>query len=140
MGLLIALFIILAMLFVLMAGGVLIFRTACGLAGVAKPSFPKAAAIAGITFLVLTFVEGGLAALVRMAYQRFQLPVWEAGLVAFFAGLPVDLLVASGIHAGLLGIRFGKSIEVWFVHRLILLSLAMLLAGIVAVALLAANR
>ena len=51
-----------------------------------------------------------------------------------------DLVLASGIHAVLLGLKFGKSIEVWFAHRLILLGIVLFIAGVAAVGFLASNR
>jgi hypothetical protein len=128
------------MLFAVLAAAVLLFRLACAMAGVPRPSFFKAAWIVAVTSVVLSVAEGIMAAIVRAVYQDLDYPLWEAGLVTFFLGLPIDLAVASGIHAAFLRVKFGKAVEVWFAHRLILLSIVMAVAGVAAVAVLASNN
>ena len=49
-------------------------------------------------------------------------------------------MIASGIHAAFLRVKFGKAVEVWFAHRLILLTIVMAVAGVAAVAVLASNK
>lgn len=127
-------------LFAILLAAVLLFRLACAMAGVPRPSYFKAAWIVGITSFLLTVVEGILAAIVQLIYEDLNYPLWEAGLVTFFLGLPLDLVIASGVHAAFLRVKFGKAVEVWFAHRLILLTLVMAVAGVVAVAVLASNK
>jgi hypothetical protein len=131
-------------LFVLGSGvllaAVLLLRTACAITGVEKPNFAKASATVIVTFVILTVAEGIQTAAVRAAYDAAGLPVWEAGVVSFFAALPIDLLIASGLHAALLGLSFGKSVEVWFAHRLIFFTLLLAVGGAVAVVLLASGK
>ena len=129
-----------AFLFGLLAVAVLIFQVACVMARVPRPGFFRASWVIGVTFLVWSVAEGVLAGTVHAVYENLNYPLWEAGLVTFFLGLPVDLIISSGVHAGLLRMRFGKAVEVWFAHRLILLTIVMAVAGVTAVAVLASPR
>lgn len=52
------------------------------------------------------------------------LPAWEAWVIVLFLFLPIDLSISAGLHAGLMSIKFGKGIEVWFIQMLIYLSIA----------------
>lgn len=124
----------------ILAVAVLIFQIACSMARAPRPSFPRAASVLMTTFFIWSLAEGALAATVHAIYVRLQYPPWEAGLVTFFLGLPVDLVITSGIHAALLRLSFGKAVEVWFAHRLILLTLAMALAGVFAIIALTVNN
>lgn len=100
-----------------------IFRQACVLSGLPKPAVLVAA---GHLFLItiaefladLLMVES-----VQWGCDRAGVPRWEVRIIIFFLFLPIDLVISSGIHAGLMGIRFGKGIEVWFVQRLIFLTI-----------------
>ena len=40
------------------------------------------------------------------------------------------MLASATAHAGLMRIPFGKALEVWFVQRLLLLALVLLVAGV----------
>ncbi|MBN9518361.1 hypothetical protein J0H58_07565 [bacterium] len=108
-----------------------IFRLACVLCGLPKPSVLAASGIMMINFvadaIALTILEQVVHALAGVA----GIPRWEAWIVTRFLDLPVDLAISSGLHAAIMGIKFGKGIEVWFVQRLIQL-------GIVAVCVLIA--
>jgi hypothetical protein len=110
-----------------------IFRLACSLCGLKKPSILAASGIILVKFVVEGIAEAILKSIVELAGNQAGLPRWEIGIVTFFLALPVDLLIASAIHAGLMGIKFGKGIEVWFVERLIQLSIlaAAVLLGVV---------
>jgi hypothetical protein len=137
---LVALLCIAVSLLGVLATAVLIFRLACLMARVPVPGLLHAAWVIGATSLLWVPVEGVLAWVVHLIYDGLGYPQWEAGLVTFFLGLPVDLLIASGVHAALLRMRFGKAVEVWFAHRLILLTIVMAVAGVAAVAVLATNK
>jgi hypothetical protein len=108
-----------------------VFRQSCVLCGLPKPSVLGAAGIMLVTVVSVGVAESVMGEIVRLAGERAGLPRWESGIVTFFLALPIDLLISSAIHAGLMGIRFGKGIEVWFVQRLIYLTL---LAAVVFVA------
>ncbi len=45
-------------------------------------------------------------------------------MIVLFLFLPIDLSISAGLHAGLMSIKFGKGIEVWFIQMLIYLSIA----------------
>ena len=74
-----------------------------------------------ITFAATSLAEGILAAVVRASYSGLGLPLWEAGISAFFIGLPIDMAVNAGVHTAMMRIPPGKGIEVWFVQRVMLL-------------------
>jgi hypothetical protein len=127
-------------LFTILAVAVALFQIACVMSRVPKPGFLRASWVVGVTFLVWSVAEGVVAGSVHAVYENLNYPLWEAGLVTFFLGLPVDLIISSGVHAGLLRMRFGKAVEVWFAHRMILLTIVMALAGVAAVAILASPK
>ena len=83
--------------------------------------------------------ESVMGAVVELSCKSAGLPGWEAGVIIFFLVLPIDLVISSGVHAGLMGIRFGKGIEVWFVQRLIYLSLVAAVAFVAAIVVLIQN-
>lgn len=124
----------------ILGAAVLLFQLACAMARVPRPGLFRAAWVIGVTFLVWSVAEGVLAGTVHIVYENLNYPMWEAGLVTFFLGLPVDLVISSGVHAGLLRMRFGKAVEVWFAHRLIMLTIVMAVAGVAAVAVLASPK
>jgi hypothetical protein len=85
------------------------------------------------TILGAVFIaEGILGAAVRAAYQAGGYPLWEAGLVIFFVGLPVHMLVSAAIHARLASQSFGDGLSVWFVEKSIKLMMALVLGGLLA--------
>jgi hypothetical protein len=115
---------------------VMVFRLACRLARV---SVPSPARTLGLTFAILFaafLAEGLLAALVERAYTLGGFPLWEAGLVGFFLGLPVHMLLASAIHAKMTGNSIGEALGVWFVEKSMKLALVTVAAGMVGLAVL----
>ena len=96
-----------------------IFRLACGLCGVARPSVLAATGIILVNFVADAVALTILEAVVGSGARAAGLPPWEAVIITRFLDLPVDLVISSAIHAGLMGIKFGKAIEIWFVQRLI---------------------
>jgi hypothetical protein len=100
-----------------------VFRQACVLCGLRKPSVLGAAGIMLVTVVSVGVAESVMGEIVRLTGEQAGLPRWESGIVTFFLALPIDLVISAAIHAGLMGIRFGKGIEVWFVQRLIYLAL-----------------
>jgi hypothetical protein len=114
---------------VYLAFEVMVFRFACRLARVAEPS---PARTIGLTFaiLVAAFVaEGALAGVLMVAFTRGGFPLWEAELVGFFLGLPVHMVLASVLHAKVLGATIGEALSVWFVEKSMKLALAAVGAG-----------
>ena len=76
---------------------------------------------------------------IREAGRAAGLPRWESGVITFFLALPIDLVITSAMHSGLMGIKFGKGIEVWFVQRLIQLSIVAAIVFVVALVILVQN-
>lgn len=110
---------ILAVLFLL----IYLFRLSCSLCGVTRPSYPAAMGIILVNFGVDAIALAILEGLVGLGAQEVGILPWESWIVARFLDLPVDLAISAGLHAALMGIKFGKGIEVWFVQRLIQLSI-----------------
>jgi hypothetical protein len=101
-----------------------IFRQACVLSGLPKPSIVTAAGVMILIRISTTIPEALMDLIVSETCDLAGLPGWETGIIVFFLILPIDLLISAGLHAGLMNIKFGKGIEVWFVQWLIILSIA----------------
>lgn len=108
-----------------------VYRLACTLSGLPKPSVISATGVMLVTVVSVGVAESIMGWAVEESCASAGLPRWEAGVITFFLALPVDLLISSAIHARLTSMRFGKAIEVWFIQRLIYL---VILAAIVFVA------
>ena len=109
---------------------VLVFRLACRLARVPPPTAGRTVGLTFVVVAVAFVVEGILAAAVERAYSFGGFPLWEAGLVGFFLGLPVHMLLASAIHAKMLGVTMGEALGVWFVEKSMKLAMVALAAGL----------
>jgi hypothetical protein len=114
-----------------------IFRLSCVLCGLPRPSLLAASAAMLINLAVIVLAEAVMKRLVEVSCRAAGFPDWEAGLIVFFLALPVDLVISSGLHAALMRVPFGKGIEVWFVQRLIYLSIAVVAMFIATVVYLA---
>lgn len=124
-------------LLVVLTAWVIFFRLSCRLCKLKPPSIPRTLGIVLITFAATSLAEGILAAVVRASYSGLGLPLWEAGISAFFIGLPVDMAVNAGVHTAMMRIPPGKGIEVWFVQRVLLLGVILGIGGLAALAFLA---
>ena len=100
-----------------------IFRLACVLCGLPKPSVLAASGVMLINFVADAVAFAILETVVHEATALAGIPRWEAWFIARFLDLPVDLTISAGLHAAIMGIKFGKGIEVWFVQRLIQLGI-----------------
>src|SRR4051812_16378583 len=96
-----------------------IYRWSCALCGLPKPSVLVAAGIMFVAWLSLAMAVGVLRLIVHEACTAAGLPRWEAGIIVFLLALPIDLLISAGIESGLMGVRFGKGVEMWYTQRLI---------------------
>ena len=85
-----------------------------------------------ITFIATILADAALTLAVRETYTGLNLPLWEAGFTAFFLGLPIDMVVNAGIHAGMMKIPASTGVEVWFVQRVMLLGVILAVAGFAA--------
>jgi hypothetical protein len=110
-----------------------IFRQACALSGLSKPSVATAAGVMLLIRVSTTVCEAMMEVIVRESCEVAGLPGWESGLIVFFLLLPIDLLISAGLHSGLMNIKFGKGIEVWFVQWLIILSIVAAITFVIGV-------
>ena len=113
-----------------------IYRWSCRLCGLPKPTVLVAAGIMFVTWLSLVMAIGVLEVIVYEACTAAGLPRWEAGIVLFLLALPIDLLISSSIESGLMGVRFGKGVEMWYTQRLIQLSILSAVGLVIGVAVL----
>jgi hypothetical protein len=102
---------------------IFIFRQACVWSGLPKPSMATAAGVLLLIRISTTISEALMEVIVSESCKVAGLPLWESGIIVFFLLLPIDLLISAGLHSGLMNIKFGKGIEVWFVQWLIILSI-----------------
>jgi hypothetical protein len=115
-----------------------LFRYACVLCGLPKPSMWVAFGMLVLIWICKTVAEAVMKTIVQESCQHFGLPPWEGWLIVLFLFLPIDLLISASMHAAFMGIRIGKGIEVWFVQMLMLGAILAAIAGVVAVYILAA--
>ena len=111
-----------------------IYRWSCSLCGLPKPTVLVASGIMFVAWLSLVMAVGVLRVLVHEGCAAVGLPRWEAGIIVFLLALPIDLLISAGIESGLMGVPFGKGVEMWYTQRLIQLSIVAaigLVAGLV---------
>ena len=113
-----------------------IYRWSCVLCGLPRPTVLVASGIMFVAWLSLLMAVGVLRAVVHEACTAAGLPRWEAGIIVFLLALPMDLLISAGIESGLMGVRFGKGVEMWYTQRLIQLSIVAAIGFVVGVVLL----
>jgi hypothetical protein len=114
-----------------------IFRQACVLCGLPRPSVLTSFGVM-VLIRISTFVpEAIMKVITTEACDLAGVPLWEASIIIIFLVLPIDLLISAGLHSGLMSIKFGKGIEVWFVQWLIILSILAAIALVVVLAILA---
>jgi len=114
-----------------------IFQKACILCGLPKPSVLTAFGVIMLIRLSTFVPEAIMNVIVTESCRAARVPQWESSLIIVFLFLPIDLLISAALHAGLMSIKFGKGIEVWFVQMLIYLSIAIAIAFLVVMAILA---
>jgi hypothetical protein len=102
---------------------VLIFRLSCRVARVPRPGMFRSIGIVLVAIFCISAAEGVIGAVIREVYVLGNYPLWEAGLVAFFLGLPIHMLVASIVHAKMLGLQLSEGMAVWFIEKAIKLGL-----------------
>jgi hypothetical protein len=113
-----------------------IYRWSCVLCGLSKPTMLVAAGIMFVGWLSLAMAVGVLELIVREVCLVAGVPRWESGIVLFILALPLDLTVSAGIESGLMGVRFGKGVELWYTQRLIQLSILAAIGFVVGVVIL----
>ncbi len=117
---------------VYLAVEVLLFRLACKLTRVDPRSMLKSIAFTLITLVAVFLVEGLLGGLVERIYTGGGFPLWEAGVVGFFLGLPIHMGLVSFIHARFLRIPFSDALAVWFVDKSMKLAIGGVALGLFA--------
>ena len=100
-----------------------VFRKSCVLCGLPKPSVMTAFGVMLLIWVSKTVSQAVMEVIVAESCRAAGVPRWEAVVIIFFLFLPIDLLISAGLHAGLMNVKFGKGIEVWFVQMLIYLTI-----------------
>ncbi len=116
---------------------IMVFRFSCRLAKVRRPSLLRSVSIVLVVLFAVSLAEGALGGLVTEAYLQGGYPLWEAGFVAFFLGLPVHMAVGSAIHAKMMARPLSEGLSVWIVEKSIKLGLISVGGGIFALLILA---
>ena len=116
-----------------------VYRLACVLCGLPKPSVMTAFGVMLLIWVSKTVSQAVMEVIVAESCRAAGVPRWEAVVIIFFLFLPIDLLISASLHSGLMNIKFGKGIEVWFVQMLMYLGIAVLTALVAVVVYLAMN-
>ncbi len=98
---------------------VLLLRLACKIARVNPRTVFRSIGLVLASLFVGTVAEVALGWGVERAYSLggFRDKIWEAGLVGFFVGLPLHMLLISFLHAKMMRVTFGEGMSVWFVDK-----------------------
>jgi hypothetical protein len=118
---------------------VLLLRLACRIARVHPRTVFRSVGLVLASLFVGALAEGLLGWGVERAYTLGGFPIWEAGLVGFFLGLPVHMLLISALHAKMMRVTFTEGLSVWFVDKAMKLAIGGAGLGLL-VALLAVQR
>jgi hypothetical protein len=98
---------------------VLLLRLACKIARVNPRTVFRSIGLVLASLFIGALAEGVLGWGVERAYSLggFRDKIWEAGLVGFFVGLPLHMLLISFLHAKMMRVTFGEGLSVWFVDK-----------------------
>lgn len=120
---------------------VLLLRLACRIARVNPRTVFRSIGLVLASLFVGALAEGALGWGVERAYSLggFRDKIWEAGLVGFFVGLPLHMVLISFLHAKMMRVTFGEGLSVWFVDKAMKLAIGGAALGLF-VALLALQR
>jgi hypothetical protein len=133
LGLLCVCFTIIMMIPVTMFIVTFIYRWSCVLCGLPKPNVVVAAGIMFVAWLSLVMAVSVLREAVHAATAAAGLPRWESSIIVFLLALPVDLTISAGIESSLMGVRFGKGVELWYTQRLIQLSIVAAIGFVIGI-------
>ena len=114
-----------------------IYRWSCTLCGLPKPTVLVASGIMFVAWLSLVMAVGVLRVVVHEVCATVGLPKWEASIIVFLLAMPIDLLISAGIESGLMGVPFGKGVEMWYTQRLIQLSIVAAIGLVIGLVVLA---
>lgn len=104
---------------VYLSAEVLLLRLACRITRVNPRTVFRSIGLVLASLFVGAIAEGALGWGVERAYSLggFRDKIWEAGLVGFFVGLPVHMLLISFLHAKMMRVTFAEGMSVWFVDK-----------------------
>src|SRR5262245_18330423 len=109
MALLLACLCLIASLPVLLFLLTYIFRLSCRLCGLPTPGVLISAGKMFVSWVTWAIVVAILRECVHAICRAAGVPQWEAGLATWLLALPLDLVISSGVHAGIQRIRYGKA-------------------------------
>jgi hypothetical protein len=110
-----------------------IYRWSCVLCGVPKPNVIVAAGIMFVGWLSFVMAVSVVREGIHAATAAAGLPRWESSIIVFLLALPIDLVISAGIESSLMGVRFGKGVEIWYTQRLIQLTLIATIGFVVGI-------
>ncbi|QEL17233.1 hypothetical protein [Limnoglobus roseus] len=128
------------LLFGILTFAVFIFQVACRWCRLERPGFFAASGIVVVSWIVWAIVEAIMISILQEVYRAAGYPPWEARIVGFFIGLPSHMLVTTVLHMGLMRVKLGKAIEVWFIQQMMLFSIILAITGVLVVGFLAAKN
>lgn len=110
-----------------------IYRQSCTLSGAPRPSVITAAGVMVVTLVSVAVAQGVVYKLVEAVCVAGGVPRWEAWVVFLLLFFPINLLISSSVEAGLMGVKFGKGIEMWFIRHLFYLGILLAIAAIAVI-------
>jgi len=121
--------------------GAVILRTACSVCGVEPPSFMSAVGIFFATGMAVGAADTGIGFAINLlmaeAGANGQLP-WQ--ITSLVVGLIASALISGFMYSTMISnCSFGKGIQIWLVEKLFYVLLAVVLGGLVLLALFAAG-
>ncbi|MCU0703953.1 MAG: hypothetical protein MUF18_08260 [Fimbriiglobus sp.] len=119
--------------FVYLTAEVLLLRLACRIARVNPRTVFRSVGLVLASLFVGALAEGMLGWGIERAYTLGGFPIWEAGLVGFFVGLPVHMVLIAFLHAKMMRVTFGEGMAVWFVDKAMKLAIGGVALGLFVV-------
>ena len=112
---------------------VVLFRVACALCRVPQPGAVRTVGLVTLLLVLPTVADAVLGTVLYEAYVAGEYPLWEAGVIEFILALPVHMVLCSAIHSWIMSIRVREGLTVWFVEKLIKLTIVAAVVGTFAV-------
>jgi hypothetical protein len=116
---------------------VALFRVACSVCRLPQPGVFKTISLVLMLLTIPIVADSFLGALLYEAYEASGYPLWEAGVIEFILALPIHMVLCSVIHSWMMGIHIREGLSVWFVEKLIKMTILFAIAGVVALLVLA---
>lgn len=118
---------------------IMVFRVACALADVPRPSVPRTVGLVLVLLAVPAIVDALTTAGLIEIYRATRYPLWEVAVVEFFLALPIHMVICSAIHARMMGVPMRDGLAVWLVEKLVKFGLFLPVGGLAVLVLLAAS-